>query len=301
MNKLLPTLLMLCITSTSFGQWWSMATDINFEDSLSLEQVIIDTNSNSNNIWQIGPPQKTVFTTANSAPNVIVTDTINTYPTNDTSSFLIGILDQGGYSYSHTAVISGWYNVDSDYLNDYGLLELSLDNGNTWLDLINDTAIASNLMWMTAKPTFTGSSIGWQQFSVNAGLLGLIYNINLYDTTWYRFTFISDSVQTNKNGLMFDSFHVENWAESVEEFQDNSLISIYPSPTSDKLTVKREKSSQNESVEIYNAYGQIIYQARDFTSDFIDTGTYKNGLYFLKYKDGNSFAVKKFVVHHSAK
>jgi hypothetical protein len=49
----------------------------------------IDVASNPNNIWQIGPPQKAVLNNSNSSPNVIITDTINSYPITDTSSFTI--------------------------------------------------------------------------------------------------------------------------------------------------------------------------------------------------------------------
>jgi len=45
----------------------------------------------SNNIWQIGRPNKTQFTNAISQPNALVTDTILTYPTNNASSFTFKI------------------------------------------------------------------------------------------------------------------------------------------------------------------------------------------------------------------
>ncbi len=49
-------------------------------------KIQIDT-SQQGNIWQIGRPQKILFNLAFSIPNAIVTDTLNTYPINDTSSF----------------------------------------------------------------------------------------------------------------------------------------------------------------------------------------------------------------------
>ena len=58
----------------------------NFEGSLV--QIEIDT-SNAGNIWQIGQPDKAIFDSAFSAPNAIVTDTVNYYPINDSSSFIL--------------------------------------------------------------------------------------------------------------------------------------------------------------------------------------------------------------------
>ena len=52
--------------------------------------VVID--SDSNNVWQIGKPQKIIFDSAATAPNVIVTDTVNYYPPNNNSIFIVGYL-----------------------------------------------------------------------------------------------------------------------------------------------------------------------------------------------------------------
>ena len=40
-------------------------------------------------LWQIGSPDKTIFTEAFTLPNAIVTDTANPYPTNANSSFIL--------------------------------------------------------------------------------------------------------------------------------------------------------------------------------------------------------------------
>ena len=98
------------------------------------------------------------------------------------------------------------------------------------------------------KATSTGNSNGWQNFYVNLAMLGYHFNINYGDTILYRFTFISDSTQTNKDGLMFDDFHFEDWVESISEFESENLITLTPIPASDKLKVKRK----NISVDLKN-------------------------------------------------
>jgi hypothetical protein len=62
---------------------------LNFEDTFGLQHLIIDTNSDVNNIWEVGQPGKSIFTTAYSDPNVIITYSTESYPINDTSVFII--------------------------------------------------------------------------------------------------------------------------------------------------------------------------------------------------------------------
>src|SRR5438105_2261192 len=115
------------ITATSFGQF------LNFDDTTYRNIVTIDTLSNLNNIWRVGHPNKTVFTSAHSSPRVIATDTLNTYPINDTSSFKIIHTAGDGWASNFPGVnIEGWYYVNSDTLTDYGYIEFSPDHGNTW-------------------------------------------------------------------------------------------------------------------------------------------------------------------------
>jgi glycosylphosphatidylinositol transamidase (GPIT) subunit GPI8 len=45
----------------------------------------------SDNLWQIDPPQKTIFNSAFLVPNVLVADTLNVYPTSNSSAFKIDL------------------------------------------------------------------------------------------------------------------------------------------------------------------------------------------------------------------
>jgi hypothetical protein len=113
-NLLLALGMIVTITSTSFGQLFDDWYDLDFDSPFGLQHLTIDTVSNPNNIWQIGKPQKIIFINAHSAPNVLVTDTINSYPTNDTSIFYItNIAMGGGFEWPHTVVLAGQYFVNS--------------------------------------------------------------------------------------------------------------------------------------------------------------------------------------------
>jgi len=292
MKKLLLSITLILIAATSFGQ---PSWGLNFDNSTYLNRVVIDTSSNPNNIWQIGHPNKTIFDSANSNPNVIVTDTINPYLINDTSSFTIIHIATDGWALGYPKVdIGGWYSVNSDTLTDYGYIDFSPDHGNTWFRADSSEGFCT---WGAIEelPTFTGNSNGWKHFYY---CLQVPFPVPIGDTILYRFTFISDSVQTSKDGLMFDDLHFEDWAEGIQEIQNDNLISISPNPTSYELRIHRTKVSDNQKVQILNYTGQLLYDNANFIGETIDTRQLSNGIYLLKYSDTNNFSIKIFIVQH---
>lgn len=176
----------------------------------------IDSVNNPNNSWQVGMPQKTTFTTSYSVPNVLVTDTVNPYPANDTSAFYIG------YTTTEPSASIHWehwdlsfkYAVDSDSLTDRGFIEFSTDNGITWIDLINDPAYANYVSWWVSgsgntPPVLTGSSGGWKSAVAILDFLAIALNIPEGTFIQWRFSFISDAVQNNRDGLMYDNIGLD--------------------------------------------------------------------------------------------
>lgn len=292
MRKLLLSILLTLIEATMFGQGiW----DINFEDATTLQRVVIDTASNPTNTWQIGHPDKSVFTTAHSDPYAIVTDTVHPYPTNDTSAFTVIHIASSGWELGYPKVdIGGYYSVESDTLTDFGYIDFSADHGITWTRADSSEGICT---WGAEEdlPTFTGNSNGWKHFYY---CLQVPTTVFFGDTILYRFTFISDSIQTNKDGLMFDDLHFEDWSEGVQEIRNDNLISISPNPVSNELTIHASRTADNEKIQILNSTGRIILDNSHFTGSAIDTRQLKNGIYLLRYSDTMNFSIKKFEVQH---
>ena len=299
MRKILVLITLTLISVTSYGQWLQDNYQLNFENPNEIQHVSFDTIHNSNNIWQIGKPQKSVFINSLSQPNAILTDTINHYPPNDTSIFIITNVAYGqGFEWPHTVVLSGNYNVHSDTLTDYGKIEFSPDNGNIWIDLLNDSIYSPSISWYPTKPILTGNSNGWLYFSTNIAHLGPPFGINDGDTILYKFTFISDSIQTNKDGLMFDDFEFIDAVEGIDEILDNQLIEIFPNPVKDQLTIRLNKIHPEQSIQIINSQGQIIYDNSYFCENFIEINNLDNGLYFLRYSSSIEYSIKKIIVNH---
>lgn len=293
----------LIITNSLIAQFpcWTgeYLYSINFDDGQCMEGLYIDTVSNINNIWQIGAPQKNLFNSAYSAPNSIVTDTVNTYPINDTSSFIISHIAGSGFYYGHTASIQGYYMANTDSLNDFGSIELSPDNGNTWIDIINDNSVLS--AWNSQIPTLTGNSNGWQYFDFNvlstAGTLGITSG----DTLKYRFTFISDSNLDSLDGLMFDNFLFQDYVEGVNEIGfDNIESKTLPNPAMKTVTIEFDNPHQSPfELKVINNLGEEVFSHSKFkeNSIVIDVSNLDAGIYtyILRSSESKSWSSGKVI------
>lgn len=300
MRRLQLTLWFVLFTVISHSQW--LGDDyyvLTFEDTATLPHLRMDSISNRNGLWQVGSPQKAVFTSAQSPPRAIVTDTVQPYPVNDTSSFTVVNIASGyGWLYPHTVMLSGYYQVHSDTLTDFGTIELSPDNGTTWIDLINDTLYSAYYQWWSTVPVLSGNSNGWKYFSTWLSPLGPLFNVQLNDTILFRFTFISDSIQTNKDGLIFDDLVFEDWIEGVPFIRDDDRVSIYPNPTNEWLSLRCERGTGARSVQVFNFNSELVYESRNFSEEGLETRHLPDGVYWLKYSDNRIFAVKRFLVQH---
>jgi hypothetical protein len=297
MKKLLLFFLLLS-TIPSFGQWY---WNVDFDSSWNLNKVYRDTISNPNCKWQIGQPSKTVFTSARSVPNAIVTDLSHPVPANDTSTFFL-IHHRDTTALFHEAfTLDFMYQMDGDS-TDYGIIEVSPDEGKTWVNMLTQDSIYQ-LDWNnSSKPTLKGSTNGWKSFHVNmwkwASSWGTYLAAMTADTILFKFTYITDNNATPRDGWMIDDILVEDMWEGISEIQKDDLISIYPNPTSDNLQIQRTNDSNKQSIQILNNEGKVVYDNPNFTGTSVDTKQLANGIYFLKYSDKDNFSVKKFVVQH---
>lgn len=267
----------MTIAISSFGQF----QNINFEDTTYKQSVIIDKISNPNNIWQVGKPQKTKFASAHSVPNSIVTDTLNYYPCNDTSSFILthNIQLNGNGANYWGSVFNGSYYVNSDTLNDIGTLEVSSNKNHTWINLLTST-----YFYIEYKPTLTGNSNGWQYFSIFIKS----YPLQAWwgDTIYLRFTFESDSIQMNKDGIMFDDIQIVDVGEGIEEFGYGLINSkAFPNPVNDNLVIEFDnKNNSSFDIILIDNTGKAVRTISDFKQSSVSTNVKElsSGIYYYK-------------------
>lgn len=298
----MKTFIPLFILSLSFINVYSQCENycLDFEDTTCINRLQIDT-SLSNNSWQIAHPQKPDFDGAYSQPFAIVTDSISWYKTNDSSVFFINNPVSMGDIYG-LGILQGRYSVQTDSLKDFGKMEFTADGGQTWVDLLNSNKYESNYNWWTYQPVLTGNSNGWKYFEVILSDIGSISDIKLGDTISYRFTFISDDIQDNLGGLMFDNICFSSFVEGISEQRFLPLKStIFPNPSKDNFSIEFENPENlNYHIAVYNSNSVM-----QFIDNNVNTGSYNidakklmPGIYFYKLTNPVTFRRSwgKFIV-----
>ncbi len=265
-----------------------------FEDTTHDYFLYRDTVSNPNCIWQIGAPQKNVFTSSASAPNSIVTDTVNPYPINDTSSFIIK--HEVGWGYLGMGLgnirMEGNFFANTGSINDYCKIEFSPDNGSFWISLMNDSLIYGQNWPFSSNLNFSSNSNSWQHFEIDLANVVNFFNFQPSDTVQYKFTFISDGIADSLDGVMFDNIKIlDVFGGSIEEIRPNSK-SVFPNPFSNQLTLN--VTAETKHVVIYDVNGKVVFanQNLNATSLIIDTTNFNEGIYFYILSDENGVTLE---------
>lgn len=282
---------------------------IGFEDTT---HVFIEFDTSSTNIWQIGNPNKAVFTAALGGNKALVTDTLNTYPSSNISSFIFSLKDQ--IWNNNCSMSNGWslifiHSMNTDSLSG-GYIEYSDDSLN-WHNVFDIMNVGDGVLGIFKVGDFSTPPVNIEQFTPKLlfnGELGFSGNFvsdtfyiyqnyfpvkNTYIKPWIRFTFISDSNSISHDGWMIDQlvFGTYDVVGSVSENLSRN-ISLYPNPALDKLSVDIDAEKfKPVSYRITNTTGQLMADEK-FTNRHINITTLPAGAYIITLTDakGNSGA-----------
>ncbi|MCW3082680.1 MAG: hypothetical protein JWP12_46 [Bacteroidetes bacterium] len=276
-----------------------------FETNASL--VEIDTAAS--NIWQIGLPQKMFFGTPSTPPFAIMTDTINSYPINNHSTFTVS-MDSSVYGFFPNAAISFWHKYETDSLQDGGYVEFSADSGHTWTNVVDTYSMGV----ISIEPTnfynnythdtiqggiyaFTGTQNTWQYSRIKLSWFiavlptyngsGINRDLNYVQKIMFRFNFKSDGVQTNKAGWIIDNIVIdmEDLGGGIAENKQSSFdVKLFPNPVENQsiMQIIPSGDDKNFSLSIYNATGQLVSKNDiDRNNQFIiNKSDLNSGIYF---------------------
>ena len=262
-----------------------------------------------NNLWQVGTPSKQYLNSAYwTSTKALMTDTLNTYPINNTSSFQFALINCGDGNIPGEFGASYWgpriqiaHKIDSELGIDGGTIEVSHDNGNTWDNLVEEIQDLQGIFPDIYSISDTIQSLGKPGFSGQTDWMftEIYYSMSFsepLDTIVFRLTFASDSVETNQDGWEIGSVYVYGEYELVDEYNMNNLISVFPNPTTDQLNITRKKINGVPSVQILDASGKIIFEEKNFSGSSINVQNLPNGNYTLRYSDSVNHATKKFEI-----
>ncbi len=309
--------------------------DTTWVDSIDFESPYINLSidTSAQNLWQIGVPSQIILDSAYSPIHAIMTDTTNNYPINNHSYFDITLIRD------YTEPVFMFWNLgisirhkfNTDTLKDGGFLSISYDHGQNFINVIEDYSINYGVPpnpWSPLGPSyiysfndtlidgnygFSGNSDGW----IKSGFFWynmMVKNTKSWgDTAIIRFNFISDSVNTDKEGWLIDDIRFF-WADiggNVNETINNSNCKIYPNPTTGKITIQAENIIGVEVMDITGKtikYTVIASKAKQSAqnneiatgyhprNDEIDLSQQPKGIYIIKITTNKGVAVEKVVL-----
>ncbi len=309
-------LLLVLICASASAQYERRQTFDEPSNPLRLyERIHVQTDSTrSYNSWQIGIPQKRIFSQAFSLYNAIVTDTVNTYRSGDTSAFYQYVDSISPYVYGIEAY--RWVQkLDIDFNGGDGAkVDFSIDSGTTWTSAFRSPYVyrfygfqSRNIDTLAGgEVVFSGTDSVWRDIWL------------CFDRSWLntpdsngnrkrlviRHTFISDSVDQHREGWMIDNLmaHLTR-VHTVAQMEAESYLKVYPNPTTDILHIEAQKIDGFHLIEkmvLTNATGQVVGQWRDLpTHFFIPTRDYPEGLYHLRIKTNIREEILPVVIRHN--
>lgn len=301
------TLLALAVTSQcvvvnaqSYSQYFDGA------DTTAWNSLTIEMEDDTSNIWQVGPPQKVLFNAPATAPNVMITDTVNYYTASDTSAFWFEVPDEWQ---SFGILALQWkqkLDMDADLNGDYGKLEFSVDGGNSWENAFLSPYVydiygfnSENLIQTNSgEPAFSGLDTNWRDIWLCYDLSWLIGQEDLLRV---KFTFVSDSVTAEHphEGWMIDNLiaHI-TFLHTVEEGERENYFNIYPNPADGRINIDIKKVQDFHIIEylsLTDRSGRLIKEWHDLpTKFFIDTSDISAGMYTLNIRtnlESDSFPI----------
>ncbi len=278
--------------SNSFAQW-SYDQYFDGADSLFISNSLrVEIDPTPSNIWQVGKPQKVIFDSAASLPNAIVTDTINYYPNNNISTFKSAVNVLG---YTHGILGIQWkQKLDMDEYRDGGMVEFSVDHGATWASAFNNPNVYNFFGFptpdfdtlLTGEYAFSGTDSLWRDVWLCFDMTWLSFST---DTILVRHTFISDSINNNKEGWMIDNMNAHiTMLHPVKENASAEYFNVYPNPAKNIVNIELQRLNEYhiiEKMQLINSEGKLMQEWKNIpTRYWIDVSKYANGMYFLKIK-----------------
>lgn len=252
------------------------------------------------NLWVKGLPFKPIFNSTHSGSNCWVTNLNLSYGANKSSALISPVfhLQQG-----HCYRLSFWQQFNTEYLKDGGTVEVSTDNGFSWLVVGwagDPTWFNTNSVSAFGLPPaiagWSGTQSNWTQASHD------IYASSTGEYI-YRFRFASNAVNNNYDGWAIDDVCFEELIPCVVGINDIatqsfSLSQNEPNPANETTTFHYTIAANTKAtLKIMDVIGNLVFK-KEVTGNqlTLDLKNYLSGVYFYELQCGDKRLVRKMVV-----
>ena len=241
-------------------------------------QIIIeDESDNFSNFWNDNSEWSNTYEEYLSPETSITDSPYSNYSNN--SEEIIQLTDPinlSGFVYAEINFDAKW-NIESGY--DYVQLEISNDNGNSWIPQCGKyTKIGIETHdYAFDEPLYDGNQSQW----INESILLSDY---IGDEIFVRFKLYSDG-GLRRDGFYFDNFKIRGISENLNFSETEQINSyIYPNPAENYLNI--QSNTNIYKLEIYNILGQKILEKSDENILELKTKILNPGIYIVKlYSD----------------
>lgn len=278
-------LLLACLCmghSQSYVQYFDGA-DTSYSNSL-----IVEIDPDTDNVWQVGPPQKLIFNGAATAPNAIVTDTIGFYPKGNTSRFITKMVPWANWG---IYALQWKQKLDMAHDFDGGIVEYSFDHGNSWENVFNNPYVynfygfptSNQDTLLTGEYAFSGRDTTWEDIWL---CFDASWISQLQDTLFFRFTLKTDTVEGDYEGWLIDNMNAHiTIIHTLSDSLSEEYLEVHPNPADDILYIQTQKLQEFHIIEemtLSNTLGQVVGRWHNIpTKFFVPVRDYPNGNYFL--------------------
>lgn len=99
--------------------------------------------------------------------------------------------------------------------------------------------------------------------------------------------------------IVYDSLWYCDIPSSLGYVLEGNMVSLFPNPTTEKVTLKLPESSQSVNVSLLNISGSVVYSssvASNTTQTELDLSTLSNGVYVVRVQTSNSIVSKQLII-----
>lgn len=238
--------------------------------------------------WQVGAPSKPLFTSAHSAPNALVTDTLLPYPENSTcyAEFTLITDEELGYygrwiEFDQRLDIAptthAWVEVQDSWSGQWGRF------GSNWADgWIN----SASMITTAAGHEFLSTGDGWDHVILDSPCIGVMDGGN---ERWYepimrlRFVFTSLGNPQGRDGWMIDDLRaVATLCTGGISESGVSIPRLWPNPASNHVTLDFGNGVRSGVVRIFRFDGVLVEQRPVSGHAQLDLSGFSAGAYLVR-------------------
>ncbi len=273
-------------------------------DTIPRQTIQITLSDVPEDIWQIGKPSKTLFHSAASKPNALLTDTANHLPNNNQSYFTLGVpIPEDGTLFYYAVAIQWMQKLDLEKGTDLATLEYSTD-GITWENTFDSPYIYNRYGWneenvdtLNGQIGFSGTDTTWR----NVWTCFDMYWLDEKDTLIMRYGLLSGDSEAQREGWITDNFYLqETFIHTITETEITEKYTVSPNPSSGKVQVQMKKKTSQEGInnllildingKVLREYGRVPARTQLNLSDL------PKGTYFIKIQSTEGEVTKQLIL-----